>query len=112
MIIQKLTSADGFIAFDLDDAPAAGVVRSAPKILVDGARLLARSLTYRFATFERRVGGGSVGVNAAPDGRAEALAAFVAEAAPRVAEGRLLVEPGRGVSAEALAELRRADPRP
>ena len=79
VIIQKLTSTEGFIAFDLDDAPAAGVVRSAPKILVDGASLLARSLTYRFATFERKVGGASAGVNAAPDDRAGALAAFVGE---------------------------------
>jgi hypothetical protein len=34
VIIQKLTSTEGFVAFDLDDAPAVGVVRSRPKILV------------------------------------------------------------------------------
>ena len=96
VIIQKLTSTDGFIAFDLDDAPAAGVTRSAPKILVDGASLLARSLTYRFATFERQVGGASAGVNAAPDDRAAALAAFVAEVEPLVRDGRLADRPGQG----------------
>jgi glutamate dehydrogenase (NAD(P)+) len=99
VIIQKLTSTDGFIAFDLDDAPAAGVTRSAPKILVDGASLLARSLTYRFATFERKIGGASAGVNAAPDVR------------PLVGEQRFVTEPGKGVTAEDLAPLRVLDPR-
>ncbi|MGZ4715463.1 MAG: hypothetical protein ACXWCB_02050 [Acidimicrobiales bacterium] len=112
MIIQKLTSTEGFVAFDLDDAPAAGVVRSAPKILVDGASLLARSLTYRFASFERQVGGASAGVNAAPDDRAAALAAFVGEVEPLVREGRLLVDPAKGVGADDLAPLQAVDPRP
>src|SRR5258705_70167 len=76
VIIQKLTSTEGFVAFDLDDAPAAGVVRSAPKILVDGASLLARSLTYRLATFQRKVGGASAGVNAPPDGTAASTEGF------------------------------------
>jgi glutamate dehydrogenase (NAD(P)+) len=111
VIIQKLTSTDGFIAFDLDDAPAAGVTRSAPKILVDGASLLARSLTYRFATFERKIGGASAGVNAAPDVRPAALAAYCAEIGPLVGEQRFVTEPGKGVTAEDLAPLRVLDPR-
>ena len=110
--IEKLTTTDAFIVFDLNGAPGAGVVRSAPKILVDGATALARTLTYRFATFERQVGGASAGVNAKPDDRPAAIAAFVAEALELVASGRLLVEPARGVSPEDLAELRQADPRP
>ena len=112
VIIQKLTSTDGFIAFDLDDAPAAGVTRSAPKILVDGASLLARSLTYRFASFERQVGGASAGVNAAPADRAAALAAYVAEIEPLVRDGRFLTEAARGVSPDDLAPVRAIDPRP
>ena len=112
VIIQKLTSTEGFIAFDLDDAPAAGVVRSAPKILVDGASLLARSLTYRFATFERQVGGASVGVNAAPDDRAGAIAAFVGEVEPLVREGCLAVDPAKGVTAADIQQLAAADARP
>src|SRR4051794_27935370 len=112
VIIQKLTATDGFIAFDLDDAPAAGVVRSAPKILVDGASLLARSLTYRFATFERKVGGASAGVNAAPDDRAAALAAFATEVEPLVRDGRLAIDPAKGVAPADLEPLRDADPRP
>ncbi len=112
MQIHKLDSTDAFIVFDLDDAPGAGITRSAPKILVDGATALARTLTYRFATFERKVGGASAGVNAKPDARPEALAAFVTEVEPLVRDGRLLTEPGRGVAPDALAGLRAVDPRP
>src|SRR3546814_19299921 len=69
MPIQKLTSTDGFIAFDLDGAPAVGVVRLAPKVLRDGAELLARSTTYAAASFGLNVGGGPAGLNAKPEGR-------------------------------------------
>ena len=59
MEIVKLESTDGFIAFDLGDAPAVGIVRQAPKVLRDGAELLARSTTYAAASFGLAVGGGS-----------------------------------------------------
>ncbi len=112
MQIHRLTGTDAFIVFDLDDAPSAGVTRAAPKILVDGATALARTLTYRFASFERQVGGASAGINARPDERAAAVAAFVDEVGPLVVEGRFLTEAGRGVESDALAPLRAADPRP
>ena len=47
-----------------------------------------------------------------PTPAAEALAAFVAELTPEVAAGTLLLEPGRGIGADDLADLRAADPRP
>ncbi len=112
MQIQKLTATDGFIVFDLDGSPAAGITRAAPKILVDGATSLARTLTYRFASFERQVGGASAGINAKPDARAAALTAYVEEISPLVSAGRFLTEAGRGVDVEALAPLRAVDPRP
>ena len=112
MQIQKLTATDAFIVFDLDDAPAAGITRAAPKILVDGATALARTLTYRFATFERRVGGASAGINAKPEDRPAAVAAYVDEVGPLVSAGRFLTEAGRGVSGDDLAPLRPLDPRP
>jgi glutamate dehydrogenase/leucine dehydrogenase len=87
-------------------------VRSAPSILQSGAANLARSVTYSFAAFEVQAGGASAGVNAKPPERAEALAAFVAEVAPRVESGSLLLDPGRGVAEGDLAPLRSADPRP
>jgi glutamate dehydrogenase (NAD(P)+) len=110
--IQKLTTTDAFIVFDLDGAPGAGITRSAPKILVDGATALARTLTYRFASFERQVSGASAGINAKPEDRAAAVAAYVAEVSPLVAEGRWLTEPGRGLGTDDLVALRAQDPRP
>ena len=47
MQLHKLQSTDAFIVFDLDDAPAVGVVRLAPKVLRDGTELLARSTVGR-----------------------------------------------------------------
>jgi glutamate dehydrogenase/leucine dehydrogenase len=108
MELHKLTSTDAFIAFDLGDAPAVGVVRQAPKVLRDGAELLARSTTYAAASFGLPVGGGSAGINAKPDGRDAALAAFLEEVAPLVESGRWLPGPGVGVGADDLAALPRA----
>lgn len=110
--MQKLESTDGFVVFDLDDADhALGVVRAAPKILVDGARLLARSITYQFAVFEQRVSGASAGINAKPDGRDEALAAFIAEVTPLVERGSLCLDPAKGIEAGELAPLDAVDTR-
>ena len=54
--MQKLGGTDAFIVFDLEGAAYnVGVTRLAPKILVDGATLLARSTTYLFASFEQQV---------------------------------------------------------
>jgi glutamate dehydrogenase/leucine dehydrogenase len=111
MEVHQLTSTDGFIAFDLGEAPAVGAVRMAPKVLRDGAELLARSTTYAAASFGLQVGGGSAGINAKPDAREPALAAFLEEVAPLVATGRWLPGPGVGLSAEDLAPLDRADDR-
>lgn len=110
--IQKLDTVDAFIVLDLDDAEAsAGVVRLAPKILRDGARTMARSLTYRFASFGLKVGGASVGINAQKDKRADALEAFVTEISTMTDGRRLLVDPGKGVGVDDLAPLRVGDVR-
>lgn len=111
MQVHKLESTDGFIAFDLGDAPAVGIVRQAPKVLRDGAELLARSTTYAAASFGLQVGGGSAGLNAKPDGRDAALAAFLEEVAPLVESGRWLPGPGVGIAPDDLAPLARADDR-
>jgi glutamate dehydrogenase/leucine dehydrogenase len=109
--VHKLTSTDAFIVFDLDDAPAIGVVRLAPKVLRDGAELLARSTTYQAATFGLKVGGGSAGINAKPEARDEALAAFLAEAAELVESGRWLPGPGVGIRSDELTSLPKAEDR-
>jgi len=112
VMIEKLTSCDGFVVFDLDQVETSvGVTRLAPKILVDGATWLARSLTYQFATFELKLGGASAGVNAGPDARDAAVDAFVREVAALVKSRRFLTEAGRGLTAADLVPLREADPR-
>ena len=78
MEVRKLDSTDAFYVLDLDGAArSVGVVRVAPKVLVDGAELLARATTYAFATFGVQAGGVSAGVNAKPDAAGDAVAAFV-----------------------------------
>jgi glutamate dehydrogenase/leucine dehydrogenase len=109
--ILKLDSTDGFIAFDLGDAPAVGVVRQAPKVLRDGAELLARSTTYAGASFGLAIGGGSAGLNAKPDDRDAALAAFLEEVTPLVESGRWLPGPGVGIHADDLSSLPRSEDR-
>jgi glutamate dehydrogenase (NAD(P)+) len=111
--LHKLTGTDGFVVFDLEHAErSAGIVRAAPKILLDGATWLARSMTYQFASFEVRAGGASAGVNTPPAGRDEAVAAFVEEVGPLVGDGRLVLDPGKGVVEADLAPLAPIDPRP
>lgn len=118
MTTRKLTTVDAFVVTDLATAeapagvPAAGIVRTAPKVLVDGATWLARSQTYQFAAFGRRLGGASAAVNAPVEGRGEALDAFVAEIGPEIVAGRLLLEPAKGIPAPVATALRALDPRP
>lgn len=111
MQVHKLQSTDGFIVFDLDDAPAVGVVRLAPKVLRDGAELLARSTTYAAASFGLALAGGSAGINAKPDDKDAALAAFLEEVAPLVESGRWLPGSGVGVTTDDLSPLPRAEAR-
>lgn len=112
MGLQRCTSTDAFVVTDLDDAPTAdGVVRCARKVLVDGARTLARSRTYSWALLGEKVSGASAGVNAAGEGRDAALAAFVDEVAPRVEAGELSLDPAKGVTGADLSTLEAIDRR-
>ena len=111
MTTRRLTTVDAFVITDLDDAPiSAGIVRLAPKLLIDGASWLARSQTYLFASFERRIGGASAGINAAAEVRSEAITAFIAEFAPDAAT--VVLDAGKGLGAGEIAALRASDPRP
>lgn len=104
MPVRKLESTDAFLVTDLEDAPTAvGIVRSAPKVLVDGAELLARSVTYALAAFGVRATGASAGINTAPEDKEKAVSLFLEEVAPLIAEGKLHLSPGTGVTAEDLA---------
>jgi glutamate dehydrogenase/leucine dehydrogenase len=113
VLVEKLQTVDAFVVFDLQDAPTSvGVLRSAPKILIDGATWLARSQTYQFASFEHRLGGASGGVNAPASEKADAVASFVAEVEPWVTARRLVIDAAKGVEPEHLEALRNVDPRP
>jgi glutamate dehydrogenase/leucine dehydrogenase len=97
--VEKLESTEGFLLFDLEGAERfAGVARLAPKVLQDSAEMLARSVTYSFATFGLPVSGMSAAINAKPDDRDAALAAFIDEVSPRVASGELTLRPSTGLT--------------
>ncbi len=107
MRLHKFSSVDAFVALDLDGAEAAsGPVRWARKILQGGAKDLARSQTYTYAALQMRRSGASAGINAEAPVRAEAVAAFVAEAAALVADGAYLPDAAKGVTNDDLAPLR------
>ncbi|HEX5366391.1 MAG TPA: hypothetical protein VFW63_06995 [Acidimicrobiales bacterium] len=107
MKVDHLTGTDGFVVIDLDEATTSvGVVRLAPKVLRDGAVLLARSVTYSFAAFGiTGHGGASAAINARPDGRDAAVSAFVEELRPRAESGALVLGPGSGMTGPDLAPL-------
>jgi glutamate dehydrogenase/leucine dehydrogenase len=112
--VDKLTGTDGFVVVDLDDATiSVGAVRLAPKVLRDGAELLARAVTYSFASFAvTGRGGASAAINAKPETRDDAVAAFVDEIRPRAESGSLTLAPGLGVGADDLAALGWHEPDP
>jgi hypothetical protein len=105
--VHRLSATDGFIAFDLDAATTCvGVARLAPKVLQDSAVLLARSVTYSFASFGvAGHAGASAGINAKPDDRDGAVKAFIEEVGPLAESGRLRLAPGLGLTADDLAPL-------
>lgn len=112
MRVQQLESTDAFVLFDLEGAQkAAGVARLAPKVLRDSAELLARTVTYSFATFGLKMTGASAGINAKPDQRDEAIAAFLDAVKPLVADG-LSLHASTGLSDSDLAPLGNAPPDP
>lgn len=107
----ELTASSAFVVTDLDDAQrATGVVRSAKKILQDGAKLLARSQTYSWALLEQQISGASAGINTLGAERSTAIAGFCEQLLPRVGNGELSLDAAKGVSASELSILIEADP--
>ena len=112
MRLHKFSDVDAFVALDLPGAEAAsGPVRWARKVLQGGAKDLARSQTYTYAALQMRRSGASAGISAEAPLRAEALTAFVAEAAALVPDGTYLPDAAKGVAEADLAPLRDGDPR-
>ncbi len=108
MAVRMLESTDGFVVVDFPDAPAAGPIRRARKILQSSATDLARSATYTFASFEMERSGASGGLNAEGDRIPDAVDALVTELAPDAEAGRLHLFPAKGFDADQLAPLREA----
>ena len=96
--LRKLSSTNAFVVTDLVDVPSFGIVRCAKKILQGGAKDLARSMTYTFASFEMQRGGASGGINALPDEKEEAIENFVSELADDVEAGSLGLDAGKGIA--------------
>jgi len=108
--VQKLDSTDAFVLWDLEGAErSVGIARLAPKILQEGAEMLARSVTYSFAAFGVKASGASAGINAKPEGRDAAVEAFVTEVAPLAHAGSLVLYAGNGLHDADLAPLIRSD---
>ena len=111
--IRTIEGTQAFVVIDLPQADRAlGVVRSARKILRDGAVLLARTETYRLAALELPAGGASVGISIGDGDRDEVVASAVAGLVPDAEAGRLLLDPAKGVDEDDLRPLRDVDPRP
>lgn len=106
--VRKLESTDGFVVIDFDEAPAAGPLRRAKKILQSSAGDLARSASYTFASWEIERSGASGGLNAEGDRVGPATEAMIAELQPDAESGSLHLFAGKGVSADELAPLARA----
>ncbi len=103
MFIRKLESVNAFVAVDFAEVPGTGVARLAPKVLQNGAKDLARSMTYALALLERQETGISAGINAQPEERSSAVAAFAKEVASWDIDFNLT--PGMGIETGELAAL-------
>lgn len=105
MQIDKLTTTNAFVITDLDGASqSAGIARLAKKVLQGSTGAYARTATYLFAGRELQVGGAAAGISADVDERAEAIAAFFAEIAPRLSSGELILDAGSGLDAADVIE--------
>jgi glutamate dehydrogenase/leucine dehydrogenase len=110
--IQKLTSVDAFVVFDLEGAATStGVVRAGDKILASSATELARCTTYAYACLGIEKGGASAGINAPEAERADAVAKFVAEVEKLTIDGTFLPDATKTVTDHDLASLRAHDQR-
>lgn len=91
-------ASDAFVFVDLDQADVAtGIVRSAKKVLQDGARSLARHETYAWALLGARFSGASAGINTPPDHKTLAYEQFTHSLAASDSNHKLILRPGKGV---------------
>ena len=108
--VKEIIFDECFVVTDLVDVPSFGLF-VVQKILQGGAKDLARSMTYTFASFGMQRGGASGGINALPDEKEEAIESFVSELADDVASGILGLDAGKGIVPSSFGKLVEVDTR-
>ena len=104
--VRKLDSTDAFYVVDLDGAAAASASSASPPRCWSTAPSCSPGPRPTPSPPSAcRPAACPPGINAKPDGRDDAVAAFVEAVAPLVAEGRLHLFAGTGVTADELAPL-------
>ncbi|HYZ91830.1 MAG TPA: Glu/Leu/Phe/Val dehydrogenase dimerization domain-containing protein [Actinomycetota bacterium] len=107
MGIHRLTTVDGFIAFDFDDARfSGGGTRFAPDVTEHEASLLARAMTYKFGVLGLQAGGAKGAVRGTPEQKKELIARYCEEVRPLVESRRFGTGPDLGTSEEDFAPIR------
>jgi glutamate dehydrogenase/leucine dehydrogenase len=105
--VQRLSTVDGVVVFDIDGAPvSAGGTRLAPDVTEAEVALLARAMTYKFAALGRRIAGAKAGVRATAGERAEAMRRYCDEIRPLVEARVFLTGADLGTSEADFAPLR------
>jgi glutamate dehydrogenase/leucine dehydrogenase len=108
MKVHRLSSVDGFLAYDLDDCRvSAGGTRLAPDVTEAEACLLARAMTYKFAVLALEMGGAKAVIRAGLAERAEVMRRYCEEIRPLVESVRFLTGPDIGTFEDDFAPLRR-----
>ncbi|MDR0358290.1 MAG: hypothetical protein LBJ87_02335, partial [bacterium] len=109
MRVQRLQTVDAMIAFDFECPTSAGGTRLAPDVTEEEVRLLARAMTYKFASLEVQVGGAKAAIRARPESRAEAVRSYCDEIRPLVEQGTFLTATDLGTFPEDFASLPSSD---
>jgi glutamate dehydrogenase (NAD(P)+) len=105
MRVQRLQTVDAMIAFDFECPTSAGGTRLAPDVTEEEVRLLARAMTYKFASLEVQVGGAKAAIRARPEFRDEAVRSYCDEIRPLVEQGTFLTATDLGTFPEDFASL-------
>ncbi len=108
----QLESTPGFVILDLPDAQHyVGETRLGKRLIPGNATMLARHLTYVFATLEQQRSGASIGLKSDPSQAALAVEALATELADDFSSGRISTSPGLRLDAETLAAVLAHDQR-
>ena len=106
MRVERLTTVDGFIVFDLDDVRiSAGGTRLAPDVTETEVAHLARAMTYKFGVLGTRMGGAKAGIRAEPSEKPEVMARYCEEIRPLVEARTFLTGADLGTSEADFAPL-------